>query len=89
MFGSVIPLEYESLHSTTDKGGVTRFSGTAGSDSLFPAGCRYDGAADGSTLVINYVSAKDFGVIRLARSNSAGEPGVSQALAYVSGKLLR
>jgi hypothetical protein len=89
LFGGVIPLEYESLHSTTETGGVTRFHGTAGKDSLFPAGCRYDGIADGSTLVINYVSAKDFGVIRLARTRSAGEPGVSQALADISGQLLR
>jgi hypothetical protein len=89
IFGSVVPLEFESLHSTTDKGGVTRFSGTAGTDSLFPAGCRYDGAADGSTLVINYLSVKDFGVIRLTRSGSASEQSVSQALVYVSGNLLR
>ncbi len=88
-FGGVVPLEYEALHSTTDKGGVTHFSGIAGCDSLFPEGCRYDGAADGSTLVINYVSARDFGVIRLARSGSAGEPGFSQVLAYVSDELLR
>ena len=89
MFGGVVPLENETLHSTTDNGGTTRFSGTAGRDSLLPEGCRYDGAADGSTLIINYVSAKDFGVIRLIRTRSAGEPGVSQTLAYVTGELSR
>jgi hypothetical protein len=89
MFGSVVPLEFESLHSTTDKGGVIHFDGTAGRDSPLPEGSRYEGTADGSTVVINYVSAKDFGMIRLTRSGSAGEPGVSQALAYVSGELLR
>jgi hypothetical protein len=85
----VIPLEYELLHSATEMGGVTRFNGTAGSDSLFPEGCRYEGTADGSTLVINYVSAKDFGVIRLTRTGTVGGESVSQALAYVSGELLR
>jgi hypothetical protein len=68
---------------------VIHFDGTAGRDSPFPEGSRYEGTADGSTVVINYVSARDFGVIRLTRSGSAGEPGVSQALADVSGELLR
>lgn len=69
-------------HATSQYGGEIRFSGTMTRSALFKAGTRFDGCGDGVTLVINYQSGNDFGVIRLQRAASSDDSGGAQVLMH-------
>jgi hypothetical protein len=86
-YGGVIPCTHELTHSAEEHGNKLRFSGTLTRDALLKAGTRYDACSDGATLVINYQSGIDFGVIRLRRTVAVPKRDVSLALADAIGNL--
>jgi hypothetical protein len=79
--GGVIPCTHELTHATSRRGSAIWFSGTMSRDALLKAGTRFDASSDGVTLVINYQSARDFGVIRLHLADSARKPSMAEFLA--------
>lgn len=71
-FAFVVPYAYETIHTASEQGGVTYFSGVQDLGPLAGGVYRYNGRADGETFVASYRADKDHGVFRMRRVCSGG-----------------
>ena len=71
-FAVVIPFAYETVHSASDHGSITYFSGEQDLGALAGGVYHYNGHADGSTFVASYRADKDYGTFQMRRVRSGG-----------------